>query len=348
VVAIREDWRDLPSEARRIGLEQFIARDRALGVTLPRAPVWRLAVFEYGETGFGFVFTSPQAMMDARSVVLVLEEVFLFYEAFRARQTVELPAPPAFGEFVEWLEARDHSGDEAYWRDVFKGFNGPATLLIPGPSTPTIGRGEVETQLPAELVEKLRGLVSKHRLTLNLVVKAAWSILLCRLSETSDVVFGEVRTGHRASVAHVGPIAGLFNNTVPVRIPMTPEMTVLGLLHRLREAQRAVREHERSAHVDIQRWCEIPAGSSLFETLLIFDTADVAARLKRKGGLWKNRKLSQRGIAATKKGIRRAPRTARYARMPMCFPAVFTRRNMGHDDDPLVDIGGFMRVQGRA
>jgi non-ribosomal peptide synthetase component F/thioesterase domain-containing protein/acyl carrier protein len=331
--AVREDWSDLSAEERRIRLEQFIATDRTRGVTLTRNPAWRLAVFEHSETEFCFVFTGPHAAMDGRSIYLVLEEVFLFYEASQNHRTVDLPTPPAFSEFVEWLVAGDHSGEEAYWRAVFQGFNGPATLMIPGPSTPTGGRGEVEAHLPAELAEKLRELASKHRLTLNLVVKAAWSILLSRLSGTLDVVFGEVRMGRRASVPNVGSIAGLFINTVPVRIPMTSDMTVLDLLGRLRDDQRAVREHEHSALVDIQRWCKIPPGSSLFETLLVFDAVDFAALLKRKGGPWEDRKfrcIEQTSVPITFNVAAEPDFSLRFSYDRSRFDDGFMRRVPGH------------------
>jgi hypothetical protein len=48
--------------------------------------------------------------------------------------------------------------------------------------------------------------------------------------------------------------------------------------------------------------------------------------------------FSQRGRATAQVDVRRTPRTARDVRMPLCFPAAFTRRKPDKRSDPLLTM----------
>jgi amino acid adenylation domain-containing protein len=287
-----EDWREVAGDEREARLAQFLAADRHRETLLTRCPVWRVAVFDHGDQGFTFVFTCPHAVMDGQSLYLVFEEFFAMYEALSLGQEIELPPPPPFSEFIAWAGDRDHAAAEQYWRDKFKGFPGLPTLLIPRPEMRVSGRGEQTIQFSPELASQLRALAKAHRVTMSLVMKAAWAALLSRLCGSLDVTFGEVRWGRLSTVKNAGSMIGLFINTIPVRVSMTPATTVSELLQFLREDQGTVREHEHTGLHDIQQWAGIQPGSALLETLFIFDQSSFEAPLRKKGGRWAERRFS--------------------------------------------------------
>ncbi|MGQ4733624.1 condensation domain-containing protein, partial [Streptomyces sp. Ju416(a)] len=60
-------------------------------------------------------------------------------------------------------------------------------------------------------------------------------------------------------------------NTLPVRVRVDERATVVDLLRRVQDDQVSLREFEFSPLADVQRWSEIPAGGSLFDSLFVFE-----------------------------------------------------------------------------
>ena len=54
--------------------------------------------------------------------------------------------------------------------------------------------------------------------TVNVIVQAAWSLLLSRYSGESQVMFGVTVSGRPAQLKGVDEMVGLFINTVPMKV----------------------------------------------------------------------------------------------------------------------------------
>ena len=281
----REDWCGSSFEEREARFEGFLESDRKRGFNLGRGPLSRLRVFQFGQSEHRFVWTFPHALMDGRSFPVVLREAFDLYDAPRRQHDLDLAPPPPFREFIRWLSEKDHSKSEAYWREKLRGFTTPTTLAIERTNAHDRdgGRGEEEIQLPASLAARLREFVERHDLTVNTMVQAAWARLLNNLSGVEDIVFGVTRACRHSTVAGADSMVGLLINTLPIRVTVSADLTLLGLLKAIRADQIAVREHEHTPLLDIQRWSEVPKGRSLFESILVFDHADLGATMRRLG-----------------------------------------------------------------
>ncbi|HVQ15429.1 MAG TPA: condensation domain-containing protein, partial [Vicinamibacterales bacterium] len=290
VEATLEDWRSLSPEARDARFESFLQADRRNGCRLTECPVWRVKAFDCGEEGFRFVFTHPHAIVDATSAFIILRDLFAFYDG-----NVSLEGPAgSFTEFVNAHARRDVAAAEVRWREVFRGFAGPSSLCIPKPAAQATGQGSFEKVLAADLSARIRAVAEREKLSLSAVVKAAWCILLSRLSASDDVVFGEVRSGRRKDVQGMQSMVGMFVTTVPVRVALPARITFRELVGELRQQQASVRDHEQTPLADIQRWCGLAPEKALFETALVFDPLSVTAAMKRGGGAWLDRDISHR------------------------------------------------------
>ncbi len=83
--------------------------DRQRGFVLTKAPLMRVALFQGGTQDSQFVWTFHHAILDGRSFATILNEVFAFYDAISRGQELELPQPPPFQNFIEWLKQQNFS-----------------------------------------------------------------------------------------------------------------------------------------------------------------------------------------------------------------------------------------------
>ncbi|MFD0890984.1 condensation domain-containing protein, partial [Streptosporangium algeriense] len=106
----------------------------------------------------------------------------------------------------------------------------------------------------------------RHGLTLSTLLTAAWGMVLAGVTGRSDVVFGSTVSGRPAEVPGVESTIGLFLNTVPVRVTLDADETLLALLTRLQRGRSAVLAHEHLGLGEIQRAAGL---GQLFDTLYV-------------------------------------------------------------------------------
>jgi natural product biosynthesis luciferase-like monooxygenase protein len=289
------DLRGLNPEDRRRALDEFLDRDRKRGLDFQTAPLSRAALFRTGEDESVLVWTFHHILADGNSYPALLREAFAYYDSLRQRSELTLPPPRPYGEFIQWLGshlAQTRPRAEAFWRDRLRGFT--TTTPLPGAAadrTGAAGFAEKALRLSATVTATLAAFARAHDLTMNTLVQGAWALALGAHGGDEDVVFGETRSGRRSAPAGADDVIGVLINTVPVRVRLRPDSTLLDWLTDLRAGQKAVREFEHTPLVDIQRWSEVPPGSPLFESIVVFTPRLVGAALRELGGEWARRDI---------------------------------------------------------
>ncbi|HEX7333073.1 MAG TPA: amino acid adenylation domain-containing protein [Pyrinomonadaceae bacterium] len=271
----QHDWRALSETEQRERLEEFIRTDRQRGFELSKAPLMRLALFQLSDDTFHLVWSCHHILMDGWSLGLLIREVFVFYEAARYEQQPALDPVRPYRDYIAWLQRQSMTDAEAYWRKTLKDFTAPTPLATDRPGTLAPDAESVFDEqravLSTETTAALQSLARQHQLTLNTIVQGAWAVLLNRYSGSDDVVFGATVSGRPPELEGVETIIGLFINTLPVRVRVMPEESLLSWLKRLQEQQVEMRQYEFSPLVQVQQWSDVPRGLPLFESILAFE-----------------------------------------------------------------------------
>ena len=269
------DWHDLSTATQQERLAQFLAEDRERGFDLAQAPLLRLSLIQTGEDAFYIVLSNHHIVLDGWSMGLVRSEAARIYHALAAGAEADLPAAPHFREYVEWLNQRDHTDAEAFWRRELAGFIVPNSLPIDRAPGKLPGPDEVFAEqhicLPAQLTAELQSCARQNRLTMSTMVQAAWAVLLSRYCRTEDVAFGITVSGRPYELTDSESMVGLLINTLPVRVQLSAEESGRSCFKRLQSKIAKLREHEHVSLKQIHAWSELPTNMSLFESLVVFE-----------------------------------------------------------------------------
>ena len=290
---VEEDWRGIPAAEQQQRLNEFLRADRRRGFDLARPPLLRLALFRLADEDYTLVWTFHHILLDGRAFPLILREVFALYEVASAGGDLALPTPQPFRDHIAWLAGQDLAGAESFWRESLRGFTTPTPLVVErqrsAGGTPGTGHRAMALRLTESTTTRLRAFAERHDLTLNTLIQGAWSILLGRYSGEEEIVFGATRACRRSSVAGAEAMVGIFINTLPVRARVTPDRPLIAWLQELRASQIAVRPYEHTPLTKVQEWSDVPRGTPLFESLLMFDNASLDTTLRAAGGAWQRR-----------------------------------------------------------
>jgi hypothetical protein len=95
--------------------------------------------------------------------------------------------------------------------------------------------------------------------------------LLGQYSREDDVVFGVTLSGRSAGPPGVESMVGMFINTLPMRIRIQPDAPVVAWLKQIQRRQLELTQYEYSPLSQVQAWSDIPRGTPLFESILVFE-----------------------------------------------------------------------------
>ena len=288
-----EDWRALAAVEQGRRFDVWLADDRVRGFATALPPLLRFALFRLGETRFQFVWTYHHALLDGRGRLLVFKEMFAWYDAARHGVTVQLEAARPYRDYITALAQRDVAAEEKFWRDQLRGFAEPTPLVVgrvaeKKSATRPLNR-EAEVRFSATETAALESLAKQRQVTLNTVVMGAWALVLNTYSGHADVVFGVTRHGLKSALGEVANLAGLAINTLPLRVRIAPDDSLAAVLGRVRAQWTAMRPHEHAPLEQVQAWSEVPRGTALFESIVVFDHKLAENVLPTRDEAWRNR-----------------------------------------------------------
>ncbi|WP_257450671.1 non-ribosomal peptide synthase/polyketide synthase, partial [Archangium lipolyticum] len=279
------DWRDLPEGQQQARFETLMREDRTRGFDLTRAPLMRVTCIQLGENTHQFLWTSHHLQLDGWAIGIFFRDLFSLYEAELSGQPARLEPSPAYSEYIAWLQRQDTSRSESFWRGTLEGFTTPTPLpadLAPKRLGAAVQQvQERQLSLSPSDTAALQAFARKHQLTLNTLSQAAWALLLWRYTGEQDVVFGTTVSGRPPELSGIESMVGLFINTLPARVQMRPDADVMPWLRQLQARQLELRQHEYSPLVQVQAWSEVPRGTPLFESLLVFENHPIDASVQQ-------------------------------------------------------------------
>jgi amino acid adenylation domain-containing protein len=291
------DWRVLSPDEQSRQLESFSLSDRRQSFDLTKAPLLRLTLIRFADAEYRLVWTFHHIISDGYSDVLILKEVFALYDALRLGQDLALEPASPYGEHCRRMRRQSFADSEEFWKERLYGFDTPTALAIgPEVGLPSNGEdamAERSIQLPVLLTAELKSLARRYDLTLSTLMHGAWALLLSRYSGERDVVFGVVRGCRRSALGGRGAasVVGPFINTLPMRVRVSPRLSLPAWLKGLRDQWLDMRDHEQLPLARIQDLCRLPPGTPLFESIVVFDRQQIDSAVRGQGVDWAGREL---------------------------------------------------------
>lgn len=265
--------------------KQFLKEDQATSFAIHKPPLHRFALIKLAKSDYRLVLSYHHILIGGPAVLMLIEEIFNRYAgikiAKREKQT--------YRNYVNFIRKIDSQSAKPYWKKLLQGFDTPVTLpkLRSHAGKKTIQ--QKTWQIPADLVKALKTFAHTQGLTVNILCQAAWGLLLARYTGLDDIVFGNVRELPRPVTKG---LAGLFINTLPIRIKIQEKLTVSELLQQIRDQHKMQARFVYTPLQQLNKITALPAGTPLITTLFDYKPQSPNAELKACAPSWANRKLS--------------------------------------------------------
>ncbi|KAL2886573.1 Nonribosomal peptide synthetase 4 [Ceratocystis lukuohia] len=218
-------------------LHEYLSLDRDDHMDLGKALV-RYAIITNNGRKY-FVLSMHHALYDGWSMPLVIDRINRAYDG------LDTTRPSSFKDFIAYLRGIDRSSSEQFWKGRLDGATGPQFPALPYPSY------QVQSDCLLEQYVTLGNRLPT--ITTATVVRGAWALIASRYSGSSDVVLGETLTGRNAHIDGVEDIEGPMITTVPVRIQVQLQASVMDYLSSIQAAATEQIPHEHFGLQNIRR-----------------------------------------------------------------------------------------------
>ena len=231
-------------------IERLGARDQELGVQsfirpfdLSRWPLLRVGLVEMEKDAHILIVDLHHIISDAISQQVLVQDFVRVY-------TGQEPAPLKlqYKDYCQWLQRQEvketYNRQEAYWLKRFEGKLPVLELPHDYPRSPVQnfeGRG-LGFQVEKDRAEALRKYALEEGVTLQILMKAVFHILLFKLGGQEDIITGTTIAGR--GHADLEKIIGLFVNTLPIRTFPADEKTFRDYLKEVKEISLAAYENQ--------------------------------------------------------------------------------------------------------
>ncbi len=278
------DWCDKAEETQKELLEKVKKEDIERGFDLQKDSLFRAKLLLLREDKIKMIWTFHHIIVDGWCMALLRDLFAQYYKLLRdgtSKEKLEKELNEKekrtahFADYIVWLNEQDQG--EGYWEQFLGDYNESAQIN-PLPSIISdnaVGQEkaiQIEREsilLEEDLSQRLLGLAAYQNVTVNTIAETIWGILLAKYNGIEDVVFGKVVSGRNAHISGIEQMVGIFINTIPVRLNITKEMTILSAL---KEVQKQAVESSQYDYCALSKIQEITKQNKDFiQTLFVFE-----------------------------------------------------------------------------
>nr|POF13517.1 nonribosomal peptide synthetase easa [Quercus suber] len=216
-----------------------------------------------------FGLTVHHAIFDGWSIGLVMQTLS---SLFNADTSVKAALTPYVG-FVRYAHGLDTARASEYWRAQLKDASRPlfprTRVLSPPSSASPAATGSFIHKLP--LANH-----SSSSITKATILRAAWAIVLARYNDNADdITFGAAVAGRQAPVAGIEHMVGPVLSTVPVRVKLPGQQSVIQFLREIQAQGADMIPFEQTGLQNIARLSPDAREACGFSSLLIVQPRDL-------------------------------------------------------------------------
>ena len=266
----QEDW-DMRSTNAAQSIREFSENVKNEGINISEGPLMKFHLIHLNDC-VQFIWTFHHLLMDGWSMPLVLKDVIHFYKSIQDGDSSYYPDAPQYHKYISWLQKQDSENAKDFFKARFENFQEPSYISDHhSPHRHSVQDRHKDLILSGQSRRSLEELSRKHNVTLYSIFQAAWAMVINRHSDKDDIVFGNVVSGRQPELRDSESIVGPFINTLPLRIKLKANDSLLSVVTRVQQEQTKLTQYEFTPLYEIQKLSGLDSNKQLFDSIIVFE-----------------------------------------------------------------------------
>ena len=192
---------------------------------------FRLTLCKLAHDKYNLLISNHHIIYDGWSNGIILKEFLNYYIELVTGSSLKVNKKASFKNYLK-LNRELSTEDESFWKDYLIGCEPKSVFSFKrsGSLTDNSNNQSHKFSITEDKFSKLKQVCKLQRLTIADILYGAWGILLSKYSGETDILFGTTISGRNIKFEGIERMVGLFINTIPLRIRITPDKPLISLL----------------------------------------------------------------------------------------------------------------------
>lgn len=293
------DLRQLSTPEQEAEIRRLAIEEAGQYFDLARGPLLRVKLLHLAEAEYVFFRTIHHIIHDVWSDTVFLRELVKLYEAFYVGKPSPLPELSVqYADFAksqrEWLQGKVLKSQLNYWKEQLGGkiqsLNLPTKQF--SPALPSYRGASEILVLSKNLTQEIKALGDRSRVSLFVVLVAAFKTLLYQYSGQTDIIIASPMAGRQQM--ETKKLVGYFNNILLLRTDLEQNPSFQELISRVSKVTLGATEHQ---HLPFQELVESLGVPSAILSRTMFTLQNVLSQPQEMAEISISRVDMEEGIA---------------------------------------------------
>ena len=232
---------------------------------------FRIVLIKYDENLSHLYIMNHHILMDGWSTRIVISHFFKDYYQLLSQLDIRVEKEQSFKCYVKYLQNQHEEELVKYWSSYLKDYKHVARVeadFSENISAKISKDKEYVLEFSESFSDKINSIVKKEHVSVLSFIHSIWGIILARINDTNDVVFGSVISDRPSEILNIEKCVGLFINTIPERVTVKPGQIFRDLVNTIHIQSIKKKEFQSYPLFHIQKLSSLK--NNLFDHLIEF------------------------------------------------------------------------------
>ncbi|UKZ78468.1 NRPS [Trichoderma virens FT-333] len=244
-----------------IGLDEYLEAVEKIPMGIGQPLTAFAVVSNTAGTPSWLVCSMHHALYDGWSLSLIMDAVSKVY------QDEQIDQGSQFQAFIKFIKEQDENQTMDYWKTSLEGYDSVPFPYLP----PSVTEPRTDTFLEYTIPRPQ----SQSDITPSSLIRAAWALVVGRMTNTKDVVFGATVSGRNAPVSNIDRMAAPTFATVPVRIKYSATQKISAYLMAVQQQATDMIPFEQIGLPRISHSSQAAKLACGFQTILVIQPEEI-------------------------------------------------------------------------
>ncbi len=260
-------------------INEFKEEDKRQGINLEEE-LWRVNIFHINSSHCIMLITNHHIIYDGWSNGIILKELFATYNNLCTGNAINYKQKTKYVNYIKLLKSKDKEQGKKFWSQYLESFQEKTILPEKKHDEPGYEGKKYCYDIGMELTQKINQFVNENEVTVASYFYAMWGIFLQKYNRINNIVFGITLSGRAPQLSGIEEMVGLFINTVPLRVTVNDDDTVIDVIRQIRYNYNQIIEYDYMPIVEIKSASGISTSETLFDSIMVVETYPLDKGLK--------------------------------------------------------------------
>ncbi|RBP02126.1 condensation domain-containing protein, partial [Rossellomorea aquimaris] len=277
---IKKEYYDLSNTQNQTNELENIKEENRLTnkIDLTENP-FKVTLCKLNDVKYEMIIDNHHIILDGWSNGILLAEFSKAYDYIANDKIPEFPLKLKTKEYIKWINNQKDKST-SYWENYLKEYKSQEINYGSKDENDLNQSNKVSSFWTLDEVQSLKNIASKLNITLANFINTAWGILLQKLTNNQDVIFGTTVSGRNVPLLNIENSVGLFINTLPMRFNFSGDERLIDCLRKVQDSSLERQEFENISLLDIKKVFNLNASEELLESIVVYENYPIDKYLK--------------------------------------------------------------------